>query len=182
MAHSLALDITTADLIDPPGRAEIVALCVAAYREDFSRLFEDFAGSVHVLARDESGTLVSHAMWVPRWLQPDGHAPLKTAYVEAVATMPDQQQRGYGTAVMNRLIEAVEADPIWELAALSPAVPEFYARRGWEPWLGPLGIRRDAGLEPTSGELVMIWRLPQTPATLVTTGLLTAEWRTGELW
>ena len=179
----IQLDLVHADVLDRRTQTEIIALCEDTYREDFSRLFEDFTGSVHILARDESGTLVSHAMWVTRWLQPEGHAPLRTAYVEAVATMPDQQGRGFGTAVMTRLVQAVQADPIWELAALSPAVPGFYARRGWEPWLGPLAIRRDGGLEPTPpDELVMIRRLPRTPATMVTTSLLTAEWRVGELW
>ena len=179
----IQLDLVHAHVLDRRTQTEIIALCEDTYREDFSRLFEDFTGSVHILARDESGTLVSHAMWVTRWLQPEGHAPLRTAYVEAVATMPDQQGRGYGTAVMTRLVQSVQADPTWELAALSPAVPGFYAHRGWEPWLGPLAIRKDGGLEPTpSDELVMIRRLPRTPATMATTSLLTAEWRVGELW
>jgi GNAT superfamily N-acetyltransferase len=160
-----------------------MALCVAAYNEDLSRLFEDFTDSFHVLGRDEHGTLVSHAEWVTRWLQPEGHQPLRTAYVEAVATAPDRQRRGFGTAVMERLLNAVRSDPAWELAALSPAVPEFYSRRGWEPWRGPLAIRRDEALESTpSDELVMIYRLPRTPTTLLTSSLLTAEWRAGELW
>ncbi len=180
---SIQLEVVHADALDSRARAEIIALCETAYREDFSRLFEDFAGTVHVLARDERGVLASHAMWVTRWLQPEGHPPLRTAYVEAVATAPDRQGRGFGTAVMERLVDAVRTDPAWELAALSPAVPEFYARRGWEPWLGPLAIRRDGALEPTpADELVMIYRLPRTPSTIETTSLLTAEWRVGELW
>jgi hypothetical protein len=44
-------------------------------------------------------------------------------------------------------------------------------------------IRRAAGIEPTPpDEQVMILRLPRTPPALVTTALLTAEWREGELW
>ena len=177
------LDVLHVRALDSRAKAAIIDLCETTYREDFSRLFEDFSDSVHVLARDERDVLVSHAEWVPRWLQPEGHAPLRTAYVEAVATAPDQQRRGFGTAVMERLIEAICTDSAWELAALSPAVPDFYAERGWEPWLGPLAIRRDGILEPTpADELVMIRRLPRTPATILTTSLLTAEWRPGEVW
>ena len=84
---------------------------------------------------------------------------------------------------MDRLMAIVDADPRWQLAALSPAVPEFYERRGWEAWRGPLAIRHGASLEPTpADELVMIRRLRTTPPGLVTTALLTAEWRPGELW
>jgi aminoglycoside 2'-N-acetyltransferase I len=180
---SINLELVHADALDNRARAEIVDLCGRAYNEDFSRLFEDFTGTFHILARNARGALACHAMWVTRWLHPDGHPLLRTAYVEAVASAPDQQRRGFGTAVMDRLVGAVCSDPVWELAALSPAVPEFYARRGWEPWLGPLAIRRDGALEPTPpDELVMIRRLPRTPATLVTTSRLTAEWRVGELW
>ena len=181
---SIRLAHVRCDGLDERTRAEIIALCVAAYNEDFSRLFEEFTSTTHILARDGDGVLVSHAMWVTRFLQPESHPPLRTAYVEAVATLPHRQRRGVGTKVMEHLVETVRADPAWELAALSPALPEFYERRGWEPWRGPLAIRcADGSLDPTtSDELVMIHRLPRTPATIVTTSLLTAEWRAGELW
>ena len=180
---SIRLELAHANALDDRTRAEIIALCLAAYNEDFSRLFEEFTNSTHTLARDADSTLVSHAMWVTRWLQPEGHPTLRTAYVEAVATRPDQQRRGYGTRVMEHLVEAVQANAAWELAALSPAVPDFYERLGWEPWRGPLAIRRHDALEATPpDELIMIRRLPPTPPTIVTTSLLTAEWRAGELW
>lgn len=81
------LDVIAAADLDSAARAEIIALCETAYREDFSRLFEELPGSVHVLARDEHGELVSHAEWVTRWLQPANQPILCTAYVEA--SMPD---------------------------------------------------------------------------------------------
>jgi len=180
---SIQLEVVHAERLDTRDRAAIIALCGTAYNEDFSRLFEEFTTTVHVLARNERGMIASHAMWVARWLQPEGHSPLRTAYVEAVATAPGEQRRGFGTAVMDRVVDAVRIDPVWELAALSPSEPEFYTRRGWEPWLGPLAIRRDGALEPSPpDERVMIRRLPRTPTTIVTTSLLTAEWRIGELW
>ena len=177
------IEVVTADALGAAARAEIIALCESAYGEDFTRLFEDFPGSTHVIARDERGAIVSHAEWVTRWLQPAGHPVLRTAYVEAVATAPDHQRRGFATAVLRHLGEALAADPAWELAALSPSDSAFYACLGWELWRGPLGIRRGDIIEPTDAdEEVMILRLPRTPATLATTSLLTAEWRAGEPW
>jgi aminoglycoside 2'-N-acetyltransferase I len=116
-------------------------------------------------------------------LQPEGHPILRTAYVEAVATAPDRRGQGFATAALRVLRGLLTIDPSWELAALSPSDPAFYARLGWELWQGPLGIRRGDSIDPTPvDEQVMILRLPRTPATLATTSLLTAEWRVGELW
>jgi aminoglycoside 2'-N-acetyltransferase I len=177
------LEVVTADGLDSAARAEIIALCESAYGEDFTRLFEELTGSIHVLARDEHGALVSHAEWVTRWLQPAGHPVLRTAYVEAVATAPEQQGQGLATAVLSCLSDELAMDSTWELAALSPSDPNFYARLGWELWTGPLWIRHGDRIEPTPpDEQVMILRLPGTPSTLPTTSLLTAEWRVGELW
>ena len=176
------MDVAAASALSRAVRHEIITLCETAYHEDFSHLFEQLPGAVHVLARGEDGPLLSHAEFVPRWLRTAGHE-MRTAYVEAVATAPGHQRRGLATAVLQRLGEVVAADPAWQLAALSPSDAAFYERRGWELWRGPLAIRRDGRLEPTpDDEQVMIQRLPRTPATIDTTALLTAEWREGELW
>jgi aminoglycoside 2'-N-acetyltransferase I len=177
------LDVVAANDLDSAARAEIIELCESAYREDFSRLFQELPDSVHVLARDDRGRLVSHAEWVTRWLQPAEHPVLRTAYVEAVATEPPHQHKGLASTVLRHVNAILRSDPVWELGALCPSVPALYARHGWEPWLGPLGIRRGESVERTvAGEQVMILRLPRTPMTLTTTSLLTAEWRRGELW
>ena len=47
---------------------EVVALCTLAYDEDFTALMATFHGSVHVLG-SQAGRVVSHALWVTRWLQ-----------------------------------------------------------------------------------------------------------------
>ena len=177
------LDVVSCDALSPVVRAEVIALCESAYKEDFSHLFELLPASVHVLARDDRGGLASHAEFVPRWLQAAGCETMRTAYVEAVATAPGHQRRGIATTVLQRLVDVVAADPTWQLAALSPSDAAFYERLGWELWRGPLAIRRDGHLEPSpDDEQVMIRRLPRTPATLDLTALLTAEWREGELW
>ena len=178
----IQLDVAGARTLSRDARHEIITLCEAAYQESFSHLFEQLPGSVHVLAREGDGTLVSHAEFVPRWLQASGHEPMRTAYVEAVATAPGHQRKGLATAVLQRLFGVVAADPAWQLAALSPSDAAFYERLGWELWRGPLAIRHDGRLEPSpDDEQVMIQRLPRTPP-LDTTAALTAEWREGELW
>ena len=156
---------------------EIVELCSAAYEEDFEAIFRTLPRTKHVLARVD-GRLVSHACWVTRWLQPGDHPPLRTAFVEAVATSPSDQRRGYASAVMRRLAEEILE---YDLGGLSPAYPQIYERLGWQTWRGPLAIRTDSGLLPTPRDHVMVLRLPRTPE-LDLTGALTAEWREGELW
>ena len=159
-----------------PLRAAVLSLCDAAYGEDFSRLLGTPLG--HVLAWID-GELVSHACWVERELAPAAHRPLRTAYVEAVATAPAWQRRGCASEVMRRLVLAVDDE--FELAALSPSDVRFYERLGWQRWRGALAIRSAAGLVATPAEDVMIHRLARTPA-LDLDSSLTAEWREGDLW
>jgi len=179
----IQLHVAVASALSGDARHEIIALCESAYDEDFSHLFDQLPDSVYVLARDNGGSLVSHAEFVPRWLEAAGSGMMRTAYVEAVATAPGHQRQGLATAVLQRLVDTVAADVTWDLAALSPSEAAFYERRGWELWRGPLAIRRDGHLEPSpDDEQVMIRRLPRTPTTIETAALLTAEWREGELW
>lgn len=171
------LSVVSSRYRSPVQQADILRLCTEAYEEDFSHWFELFPDSAHVLAY-ANGELVSHAAWVTRWLQPEGGPVLHTAYVEAVATAPAWQRRGLATGVLRELQRHLND---YDLAALSPSDTAFYERTGWERWRGPLAIRTETGPLPTPDEEVMILRLPRTPP-LDLTGLLTAEWRVGELW
>ncbi len=174
----ITLNISLADSLTPAQKAEIICLCTAAYAENFDNMFEMLPGSMHMLAC-LNGELVSHAAWVTRWLQPAGCACLRTAYVEAVATAPVYQHRGFATAVLREL-QAHIGD--YDLGGLSPSDAGFYMPLGWELWRGPLAIRMPEGLLPTPpDEQVMILRLAHTPDLDLDT-LLTAEWRNGELW
>jgi aminoglycoside 2'-N-acetyltransferase I len=164
------------DLTDEQ-RSAIHALCNRAYEEDLTSLFDTFTDVTHVLGYlDES--IISHAMWVTRWLQPGDGPALRTAYVEMVATEPNFQRRGFASAIMKRLEETISD---FELGGLCPADPELYAKLGWIFWRGPLFIRTPGGLMPTPDEKVMILRLLKTPA-LDLSLPLSAEWREGEVW
>jgi aminoglycoside 2'-N-acetyltransferase I len=157
----------------------ILELCDRAYGEDLREIFLTFPDPVHVLAIAD-GALVSHALWITRWLAPGGRAPLRTAYVEAVATEPARQRQGFASAVLRRLVREVAG---FELAALCPSDDgqPLYARLGWETWRGPLSIRRDGNLIDTPEESIMIHRLPLTPV-LRLSDSMSAEWRPGEVW
>lgn len=177
MNETLKLEIIPGARLSTPQRAEILSLCHRAYEADLGPIFNTFSDATHVIARLDQG-IVSHALWVTRWLQPGNLPPLRTAYVELVATEPSLQGRGFASAVMRRLADAIQD---YELGGLCPAELGLYEKSGWELWQGPLFIRSADGLLATPEERAMILRLPATPP-LDLDEPLSAEWREGELW
>ena len=177
MGRNLVLETAPGNALADVDRREVIALCNRAYQEDLESLFNTFVGATHVIGYHQH-SMVSHAMWVTRWLQCGDMSSLRTAYVEMVATDPDFEGRGFATAVMKRLAADIVG---FDLGALSPADSGIYARLGWVSWAGPLFIRSSGGLLPTPGEGVMVLHLPGTPP-LDLEAPLSAEWREGELW
>lgn len=173
----MKLEVFHANQLAPQQLAEIHALCNRAYDRDLGPLFQTFTDATHVIGWWGS-VIVSHAMWVTRWLQPGNQAPLRTAYVEMVATEPQYQGRGFASTVMRQLASAVHD---FELGGLSPAEPTLYTKLGWVFWQGPHFIRTKDGLLSMPEDRIMILQLPKTPA-LDRTLPLSAEWREGELW
>lgn len=175
----LRLQVMPTTELDATLRAAIVRLCTAAFAQDFGALFDLIpATASHILVRRDD-LLIGHATWMPRWLQPGEQPPMRTAYVDAVATLPTYQGRGIGSAVMRRLVEQIED---YELAGLATSRVGFYERLGWELWRGPLSARTDQGSQRTPNEQVMILRLPKTPPQLDLTLSLSVEWRAGSVW
>lgn len=177
MTEQLSLDVIKGTDLSEQERYEVVALCSRAFETDYKVFLPTFIDATHILARRQ-GVLVSHALWITRWLQPGGFPPLHTAYVEGVATEKALRGYGYATAVMQGLAQEIRD---FALGGLSPAEQELYLRLGWELWRGPLFIRTAGELIPTPDEVVMILRLPKTPG-LDLDAALSAEWREGELW
>jgi len=144
-------------------RQAVIDLCVAAHENDefrymFSRYFA--SGARHFLAYD-GDTLVSHAVVSTRGVQPEGLPILRTAFVDAVSTLPSRQNEGYGSATMQCLAENIGD---YEIGCLQTDRGSFYAHLGWEEWRGPLAGRSDDGLIPTPDQRgVMVLRLPNTP-------------------
>ena len=171
--------LSTEDLTDSH-RSSIIDVCIAAHdNEDFRNLFSYIpSGGRHFLAyRDDE--LVSHAVVTTRHAQPEGHAILRTAYVDAVSTLPRYQGLGYASATMCALAAGIGD---YEIACLQTDIAPFYERLGWELWRGPLAGRDGDRLIPTPDQRgVMALRLPQTPAVDLDLGL-TIERQPSRIW
>lgn len=136
-------------------------------------------GGLHfVLERD--GLVLCHASVVPRELQVAGR-PLRTGYVEAVATLPAHQGTGLGTLVMRAVGAHVAAS--YELGALGTGSHGFYERIGWRTWRGPSSVRTAEGDRRTPDEdgYIMVLATPTSPR-LDLTGPISCEWRPGDVW
>jgi aminoglycoside 2'-N-acetyltransferase I len=177
MHEKLPLEIIPSSQLSPQDRADILALCSQAFDEDYAPYLESFVDAFHILARLD-GQIVSHALWIERWLQVDDRPSLQTAYVEGVATAAGFRGQGFATVVMQRLAKEIIG---FDIGALSPADTDLYARLGWEFWQGPLFTRKEGLLIPDPDEAVMILRLPKTPD-LDLSLPVSIEWREGEVW
>lgn len=158
--------------------AALIQLCDEAYDESTADYFAAIGPGEHILGWEDD-RLVSHLMWVERWLQPAGELPLRTAYIEMVATAKAARNRGYATRLLELLPPMLHD---FQLAALAPATDNLYLRLGWEYWRGPLSTRRDGVLAPDPEERIMVMELPHTPAGLGRDRPLSVEWRPGEVW
>ena len=167
----------------PDEAAAMRALLDAAFgtgEDAFGDLdWEHVLGGLHVVAAVR-GEIVACAAVVRRVLEVDGR-PLRTGYVEAVATRPDVQGTGLGTAVMEVAGEHIRST--YELGALATGAFHFYERLGWERWRGPTAVRTPTGLQRTPDEdgYMMILRTRWTPP-LDPAGTLSCEWRPGDVW
>jgi GNAT superfamily N-acetyltransferase len=165
--------------LDAAMRAAIVELCTAAYQTDFSRFFFYLpTDGLHFIAYLDD-QIVSHALVTTRWVQPERLPVLRAAYVEAVATLPVYQRRGYGSAVLRELTaHLIEYD----IAYLTAERTAFFERQGWERWRGPRVSRSSGELAPKpSQQIIMILRLANTPP-LDLDRLLTIEVQATKPW
>ena len=173
----LRIDRVATERLTTPERAAITGICDRAFGESLAGYLTDIGPGHHLLGRID-GDLVSHLMWVPRWLQAGGEPMLHTAYIELVATTPNAQRQGHATALLQAALSEVAA---FDLAALSPATESLYLRLGWRYWRGPLAARKDGHLYPTPEDRVMVQARPGTRP-LDLTAPLSVEWRPGEIW
>ena len=128
--HFAALDLVLqTEELKEPIRDAIIKLCVEAHQEqDFRNLFTYVpSGGWHFLAYQDE-LLVSHALVTTRWLHTKDQSLLKTAYIDAVATLPAYQGQGYGSALMRQL--ASDIDRKYMIACLETDRETFYERLG----------------------------------------------------
>jgi aminoglycoside 2'-N-acetyltransferase I len=158
------------DAFDDPAEPE-----AALTEEDWQHAL----GGIHVLAEVDR-RIVAHASVVERELHVGGR-PLRTGYVEAVATVQDARGRGHGTAVMEEVGAIVRGG--YELGALGTGASHFYERLGWRAWPGRLAVRTADGERRTPDEegFVYVLRTPTTPP-LDEAATLSCDWRPGDVW
>jgi len=162
----------------------IRALMDVAFGDDEEERFtdEDWAhglGGVH-LVLDVDGVIAAHAAVVEREIHVAGR-PLRTGYVEAVATAPERQGTGLGTQVME-MANAVIRDE-FELGVLGTGSHHFYERLGWERWRGQAFVRMPDGDQRTPDDegYLLILRTPATPP-IDLTASISCDWRPGDVW
>ena len=165
--------------------AAIRALLDLAFGDDAEEGFTEddwqhALGGLHVVAEIE-GRIVGHASVVPRtlWI---GDRPIRTGYVEAVATEPSSQGQGIGTALM-RAAGAHIADG-YELGALGTGAHQFYERLGWRAWQGPSFVRAPNQQRRTPDEdgYILVLETPSTPQPLDVNSPIACDWRDGDVW
>jgi aminoglycoside 2'-N-acetyltransferase I len=137
-------------------------------------------GGMHFLL-EADGRIVTHAAVVERWLHV-GERPLRTGYVEAVATDPPHQGKGHGSEVM-RAVGAYLEEAGFDFAVLGTGSQPFYERLGWQVWRGPSFVRVDGREEPTPDEdgYIMFLATAVSPP-LDPTAPISCEWRPGDVW
>jgi aminoglycoside 2'-N-acetyltransferase I len=172
-----SIEVKPSGYLFPNEYNEIISLCSRAFEEDFTLYLQVFDDPIHILCKYE-GKLVSHVLWITRWLHVEDLPLLRTAYVEGVATEEAYRRKGYATSIMQRLTDEIQD---YDIAALSPADTTLYARLGWEYWQGPLYARKDGGLVLVPDETAMILRTSKTPD-LDIHKPISIEWREGEVW
>jgi aminoglycoside 2'-N-acetyltransferase I len=150
-------ELTAAD------RSSVIDLCIAAHEnDDFQNLFTHFASGARHFLTYRGQDLVSHAMVSTRWLQLASRPLMRTAYVDAVSTLPSAQGLGYGTATMRRLAATIDD---YEIGCLQTDIRGFYEPLGWELWRGALAGRDEDQLIPTPDQRgVMVLPLRRTPS------------------
>ena len=185
MEARTVLRTLASDELTPSELAAIRVLLVEAFGVDEDERFEESdwehaLGGTHFVLED-AGEIVAHAAVVERELHVGGR-PVRTGYVEAVATASACQGKGFGTLVMRGVGASIASR--FELGALGTGVFHFYERLGWLRWLGPSSVRMpDGATRPTTDDdgYLMVLATPSSP-TIDLTAPISCEWRPGDVW
>lgn len=163
--------------------AELTRLCEAAFEESFADAWDRVGPGVHVMALVD-GRVVAHALVVDRRLYVGGEmdVALDTGYVEHVATLPAEQRRGHGAAVMREVNRIIGDEYV--VGGLATGSNAFYEGLGWETWRGPTSVRMVDGERVRSASEdggVMVLRTARTPRMSLDEPIA-VDWRAEEPW
>ena len=157
---------------------------MAAFGADEEERFTDAdwahaVGGIHFVL-DLDGEIVTHASVVERELHVAGR-PLRTGYVEAVATASGREGAGFGSLVIADVTSYIRDR--FELGALGTGRHRFYERLGWLTWTGPASVRTLEGPRRTSDEdgYILVLPTPSSPA-LDLDAPISCDWRSGDVW
>jgi aminoglycoside 2'-N-acetyltransferase I len=141
--------------------------------------WEHARGGTHFVL-EVDGKIVGHASVVEREIH-IGDRPLRTGYVEAVATAPDHQGTGLGSLVMGDVTGYIRER--FELGVLGTGRHRFYERLGWQTWGGPPSVRTRDGARRTSDDdgYILVLATPSSPL-LDLTAPISCDWRQGDVW
>lgn len=138
----------------------------------------DLGGTHFVL--DLDGEIATHSAVVERelWIR---ERPVRTGYIEAVATDPGHQGRGFRSLVMEAVTDHVRES--FDLGALGTGRLSFHQRLGWEAWTGPAYVRDPGGLirTPEDEGYILVLRTRSSPS-FDGTEPLSCLSRVGEPW
>lgn len=141
--------------------------------------WEHALGGIHVVLEID-GRIVSHAAVVEREIHV-ADRPLRTGYVEAVATDRAHGGQGHGTLVMREASDYIRAG--FELGALGTGAHHFYERLGWVTWRGPAFVRTREGPVRTPEDEGFILVLPTPSSRDLDLGApISCDWRPGDVW
>jgi len=157
---------------------DVINLCSNAFNEDFRPYMKDFVGGTHILGYCED-VLVSHVLWLNRWVRIENQLLLKTSFVDAMAVDEKYRKRGFASSMMTRLVGEITK---YDIVVLTTNSPDYYKRLGWKEWKRPVNFRRvDGRITSLKDSTLMVLSLPKTPPLDVHLPL-TVVWREGEGW
>ena len=141
--------------------------------------WEHAVGGTHFVL-DVDGEIVAHAGVVEREIR-IGVKPLRTGYVEAVATATKRQGRGLGSTLMADVTAWIRER--FELGTLGTGRHHFYERLAWQTWIGPSWVRAPEGERRTPDEdgYILVLRTPASPPFELTEPI-SCDWRPGDVW
>jgi len=173
----VSADLTTSEV------AFIRTLLWAAFPPGDEGMTEDdwehALGGIHFIL-ELDGEIVAHASVVERELNVGGK-PLRTGYVEAVATAPDRQGIGLGSRLMDDVTAWIRDR--FELGALGTGRHSFYERLGWRTWAGPSSVRTPNGdrRTPDDDGYILVLATASSPP-LDPSAPISCDWRPGDVW
>ena len=163
----------------PEKRREVLDMCNAAYGQPFDGLFDMLPpDGMHVMGRIDD-KLVAHLVITDRWLKIEGGAQLKTAYIDAVATLPEHRRQGYAGELIKRAVALCAQR--YDVIGLATDKPELYARYGFAKWKGRQFIEKECAvgteLSPEQNNLML--RVSNMALISDWSKTMTANWRPG---